>query len=204
VTTVGELKSLKGQDDFLKAAAAVTEKFPNAKFAVVGRDHSKDGKFRSHLENIIQKRDLSKKILWTDECHNVDSVLEATDIFVSASHTESFGLSILEAMAAGCAVVATATAGANELLKNEGTGKLVPIQSAEKIADAVSDFLSSEKLRKQFGLAARKIAKSEFSFSEMINSTEQIYFQCLAEKRMENFAAQTGISILPENHLARL
>lgn len=203
VTTVGELKDLKGQDDFLKAAAVIAKDCPQARFAVVGKDNSKSKSFKKYLKSMAEELNLTGKVLWIDHCEDIDSLMASTDVFVSSSHVESFGLAILEAMTAGCAVVATATDGAKEILQNGKIGRLVAMQSPAEIASAVGGFLASEKFRKKSGEVGQRAAKSNFSFAKMINLTERVYFHCLAEKRMESFATTGNISILSETHLTQ-
>ena len=112
VGSIGELRTLKRHDDFIRAAALIAEEFPDAQFVLAGLDTSASGEVREQLENLVAELGLNDRfhfLGWVDEA---DKLLCAMDVFVSASETESFGLAIVEAMAAGTAVVATATEGA--------------------------------------------------------------------------------------------
>ena len=119
---------------------------------------------------------LEEKFLWLDWVEETAPLLAALDVFVSASHTESFGLAILEAMNAGCAVVSTETEGAKELL-DEKTGKLVPVKDAVALAGAIGEFLEDENLRITLGENSQKKARAEFSLEKMINQTVELYFK---------------------------
>jgi len=104
-------------------------------------------------------------------------LLCATDVFVSASETESFGLSIAEAMAAGTAVVATMTDGAQEVVEDQVTGLLVPIGAVEKMAEAILGLLNNEEQRKALGKRAAESARLRFGLSRMVDEIERIYLE---------------------------
>ncbi len=175
IGTVGELKVLKGQRDFILAAQIIAQKFPDARFVVVGTDNSYKQDFRRELKRLVKIFRLEKQFLWLDWVEDTASLLAALDVFVSASHTESFGLAILEAMAIGCAIVATGTEGANELLQTNHSGKLVPIKDPIRLAEAISDFLTDEETRVTFGQNAQTRAKENFDVERMIVATEKVY-----------------------------
>ena len=119
VGTVGELTQLKGQQDFLRAAAQISKHIAGCTFIIAGIDHSPDGKNEAEIERLIDElklREQVRRVKWLDES---GPTLLCLDVFVSASHTESFGLAIVEAMASRTAVVATETEGAREIIRDE-------------------------------------------------------------------------------------
>jgi glycosyltransferase involved in cell wall biosynthesis len=118
---------------------------------------------------------MEERFTWLDWTEDTASLLAALDVFVSASHTESFGLAILEAMAIGCAIVATGTEGANELLQSGVSGKIVSMKDPARLADAVGALLSDENLRQTFGVNAQARAKEKFGLDRMIGETEIVY-----------------------------
>ena len=132
VGTVGELTPLKGQEEFLRTACQVLKRFPSAYFIVAGTDHSAGNKNRARLEQLIDELGIAERVRLVGWLKDLAQVYCALDVFVSASHTESFGLALAEAMASGAAIVATATEGAVELLQSE-TGVLVPIGDVDKL-----------------------------------------------------------------------
>ncbi len=175
VGTIGELKILKGQRDFVLAAKIIYEKFPDARFVIVGEDHSFKKEFRQELKRLVKIFRLDKNFLFLDWVEDTAPLLAAMDVFVSPSHSESFGLAILEAMASGTAIVAAETDGANELLQNNFTGKLVPIDEPLKLAEAVAELLSDQKKRENLGANAQSSATRKFSLEKMIDETEKVY-----------------------------
>jgi glycosyltransferase involved in cell wall biosynthesis len=175
IGTVGELKVLKGQRDFVLAANIVAEKFPEARFVIVGKDNSASKEFRGELKRLIKVFNLEDRFLFLNWVEDTAPLLAALDVFVSASHTESFGLAMLEAMASGAAIVATETEGAKELIEHERTGKLVLVKEPVHIAEAIKCFLENENLRREFGKNARETAKVRFSLDKMIDEIEKLY-----------------------------
>jgi glycosyltransferase involved in cell wall biosynthesis len=106
---------------------------------------------------------------WLDQA---EKLLCAMDVFVSASETESFGLVIAEAMAAGTAVVATETEGAKEVIENQKTGILVPIGDVNRIANAIITLLENPG---EIGVRAKEAANAKFSLKRMVDEVEKIY-----------------------------
>jgi glycosyltransferase involved in cell wall biosynthesis len=177
IGTIGELKLLKGQRDFVLAAKIIAEKFADAHFVIVGKDNSFKQDFRSELKRLVKIFNLENRFLWLDWVEETAPLLRALDVFVSASHSESFGLAILEAMASGAAIVATATEGAKELLRDGETGLLTPVQEPLALAEAVSRFLRDENLGAACGKKAREYAGENFSLERMIEETGKVYRQ---------------------------
>lgn len=176
---VGELKILKGQRDFVLAAQIVAQKFPDAHFVIVGKDNSYKKDFRRELKRLVKVFNLENRFLFLDWVEETAPLLSALDVFVSASHSESFGLAILEAMASGCAIVTAETAGAKELLENNRTGKLVPVKEPLRLAEAIGEFLEDENLRQNFGANAQKEAQEKFGLERLFVETEKIYREIL-------------------------
>lgn len=175
IGTVGELKHLKGQQDFILAAQAVAGRHPEAHFVIVGKDNSFDQSFRRELKRLVKVFGLEARFSWFDWIEDTRPLLAALDIFVSPSHSESFGLAILEAMAAGCAVVATATEGATQLLENGKKGILTPIKEPAELAKQLSEILEDREKLRESGEAARRHARRNFGLERMIAETEKIY-----------------------------
>jgi glycosyltransferase involved in cell wall biosynthesis len=180
VGSVGEIKSLKGHEDFVRAAAIIVHRFPKVNFLIAGTDSSRTGKHRAALEELISKLDLAKHIHLAGWLDDVAPFYCALDVFVSASQTESFGLAIVEAMACGTAVVATETEGAKEILENGATGLLAPIGGIEALAEAVVSLLEDETMRHRIGARARQVADERFSLKRMVDATETIYRESLS------------------------
>lgn len=175
IGTVGELKELKGQRDFILAAQIIAEKFPETHFVLVGKTNKGNYSFRRELKRMILIFGLVEKVLWLNWVEDTTTLLNALDVFVSPSHSESFGLAILEAMANQTAIVSTETEGATELLQNNKTGLLVGIKEPVQLAEAINKLLSDKKLQTELGENAGIIARKKFGLEKMIEETEKVY-----------------------------
>lgn len=175
VGTVGELLPLKGQAEFLRAAAQVLKQHPNAYFFIAGVDQSHGNEHRIALEKLTGELNLSDRVRMVGWLEDLAQLYCALDVFVSASHTESFGLAIAEAMACSVAVVATETEGAREIIQPGETGLLVPVGDVHRLAKAVLEFLDDKDRRVRLGSAAQQSVVRQFSLERMIDETEAIY-----------------------------
>jgi glycosyltransferase involved in cell wall biosynthesis len=179
VGSVGTLTPLKGYEDFLRAAAHVRDVAPEAFFVISGVDSSPGQTYQSTLERLIGELDIGDHVRLINWMDDITELYCALNIFVSASHSESFGLAIVEAIAAGAAIVATETEGACEIIQDGETGRLVPIGDAEQMAQALVSLINDRETRQQMADAARTSAKETFSLARMVDETEALYGEVL-------------------------
>jgi len=175
VGSVGELRTLKRHDDFIRAAAIIAKRFPETQFVLAGVDTSASGEVRTQLKQLVDELGLSERFYFLGWLNDAEKLLCAMDVFVSASETESFGLAIVEAMAAGTAVVATATEGAKEIIEDQKTGLLVPIGDVDRIAGSVIDLLSETEKRRAITVASAQSAATKFSLTRMVDEVLTAY-----------------------------
>jgi glycosyltransferase involved in cell wall biosynthesis len=175
VGTVGELTPLKGQEEILRAAPRLLKQLPQTHFIIAGIDHSRQKQHRTRLEQLIKELNLTTHVSLVGWLDDLAELYCALDVFVSASHTESFGLAIAEAMASGTAVVATETEGVTELIKTHETGLLIPIGNVDALAESILLLLRDKEERVRLGVAAQQVAAANFSLERMIEETEAIY-----------------------------
>lgn len=182
IGTVGTITPLKGHEEFLQAAEAIGRSFPNARFVIAGVDSSERGENLAALEHLISQlhlKDTTQIVGWVE---NLPSFYRALDVFVSASHSESFGLAIAEAMASGVSVVATETEGAQEIIVPQQSGLLAPVKDVEQLAAAITVLLEDADKRQRLGEAGRARIAERFSIERMIGATERIYREILMDK----------------------
>jgi glycosyltransferase involved in cell wall biosynthesis len=179
IGTIGEIKRQKGHEDFLRAASLIARRCRNAHFIIAGADTTRTGEHRASLERLIAEFQLTDLVHLTGWLDDVAPLMGALDVYVSASHTESFGLAIVEAMAAGLPVIATATEGAQEIISSEDTGVLIPIGDVEALASAALRLLEEPREGARIGTRARSSARARFSLERMIDETEQVYFETM-------------------------
>ncbi len=175
VGSIGELRTLKRHDDFIRAAAMIVAKFPETQFVLAGVDTSASSEVRKELEKLVVQLGLKDCFYFLGWLDNAERLLCALDVFVSASETESFGLAIVEAMAAGTAVVATETEGAQEVIEDQKTGVLVPIGDIERIAESVIDLLEDPETRHTIAAQSAQSVATRFSLKRMVDEIEKVY-----------------------------
>jgi glycosyltransferase involved in cell wall biosynthesis len=182
VGTIGELNRLKGQEEFLRAASRLAVDFPEADFVIAGEDFSRTGEHRARIQKLVSELGLEGRVHFTGWLKDVAPLLDALDLFVSASRMESFGLAIVEALASGVAVVATATEGAREILSDGETGLLVPVDDTERLAEAIARLLRDAPERERLAARGRASAFERFSLERMVSATELVYRDALASR----------------------
>lgn len=173
VVTLGELKVLKGQRDFVLAANEIVKRIPECRFVVAGLDNTLDKSFRRELRRLTRVFGIESNFVWLDWLDDISPLLAAADLYVSPSHSESFGLAILDAMIAGCPVVATATGGAIELIPDPRA--LVPIKDPLSIADLVCWYLDNDAERIELGRSLQEVAAAKYSLTRMVDATLAVY-----------------------------
>jgi glycosyltransferase involved in cell wall biosynthesis len=182
VGMIGHLAPIKGQEDFIRAVAKVCSSLDDVDFIIAGEDKSRSGDNRRQLEKLIGELGLSQRISLVGWVDDVAALLATFDLFVSSSRSEPFGLSIVEAMAAGLPVIATRSEGAREIIDENQTGRLVPIGDADALANAISQMLSDPKQGERLSENARRVARERFSLERMVEATEQVYRETGARK----------------------
>lgn len=173
IVSIGELKVLKGQRDLVLAANEVLKTVPRAQFVVAGMDNTLDQGFRRELRRLVRVLGIEDRFLWLDWVDDTQPLLAAADLFVSPSHSESFGLAMLEAMAAGCPVIATETHGARELIDRDDA--LVPIKDPLALSTKIIRYLSNRIRRADLARHQEQRARSRYGSDEMVAATEAIY-----------------------------
>jgi len=160
------LSPLKGVFDLPHIWRNIVDNIPNARLAIMGLSESV--KYNSQLEELIKTNNLTRNIvvLGTLDEKNKRSALKESKIFVFPSYEESFGISLLEAIASGLSAVAYDLP-AYEVFGNGAILK-VPVGDKKAFSEAVLKLLLDGKLRKGMGEKARSIA-SRFDWDEIAN-----------------------------------
>lgn len=180
VGIVGELSEVKGQEEFVRAAALVAEELGGGvEFVVAGEDNSRGGEYRARVERLVNELGLTNRVRLLGRVEDVSGVVAGLDVLVSASRSEAFGMAMAEALVCGVPVVATATEGARSLVGDGVNGLLVPVGDAGALAAAVTSLLADEGRRLALGAEARRSALERFSPERMLEATERVYEEAL-------------------------
>jgi glycosyltransferase involved in cell wall biosynthesis len=181
VGTIGHLAPIKGQEEFIRAAAIICGTRNNVDFIIAGEDKSRDGQNRANIEKLIRDLGLKDRVHLTGWTGEVASLLATLDLFVSPARSEPFGLSIVEAMAAGVPVIATASEGAREIIDADDSGRLVPIGDVEALAKAIAGLLGDPNEGERLARNAQAVANAKFTLRQMIDRTESLIREVIAE-----------------------
>lgn len=170
IGSVGRLTRQKGFDVLLKAFAQL--KWPECELLIAGVG-----------EEATALRELSTKLAVQDRVHfvgyrrDVPAFLKALDLYVHPARFEGMPNALLEAMAAGCPIVATSVDGSTELIEDGVHGWLVPPEDPGALAKAIDTALRDQNEARRRGLAARQKAACRFSIETMITAWEAILKQ---------------------------
>jgi glycosyltransferase involved in cell wall biosynthesis len=176
VTCVGRLIPGKGQAVLLDAFARIRQRYPETVLLLVG-----DGPERAALEARVRALDLHGAVSFARQRRDIPAVLAATDVFVLPSFAEGIPLSLLEAMAAGVPVVATAVPGNSNVIAHEGLGHLVPPRDPGAIAAAVTRLLDAPHTARRIGTAGQEHVRRHFDLAVMVRETTALYDAVLVE-----------------------
>ena len=182
ITTVGNIRHVKGHDVLIRAAAIVLKEYPEVSFKVVG-EVLEEQYFRS-LERLIAEYQLADKFVFAGGSASIREHLIESDIFVLPSRSEGFSNAIVEAMAAALPVVATDVGGNAEAVSPGVSGFLVPSEDPQALASALMRLIAESRMREKMGRAGREIAEKRFSTDVMMRETVAIYDQLRGVKQL--------------------
>jgi glycosyltransferase involved in cell wall biosynthesis len=165
----------------VRAAAVVAAEFGDrVEFLIVGGDGSRGGEYRARVERLIREFGLEGRVRLLGWVEDVTRVVASLDVLVSASRSEAFGMAMVEALACGVPVVATATEGAREIVEEDVTGLLVTVGDVNSLASSISSLLKDERRRRALGASALEVARRRFDVAQMVEATERVYAEVLA------------------------
>jgi glycosyltransferase involved in cell wall biosynthesis len=173
VVAAGRLSPEKGFDHLIEAAAQVTREDPGIGFVLFG-----DGPLREALARQVADRGLSKCFILAGFRADVQSFLLWADLAVLSSHTEGLPVIVLEAMAAGLPVVATAVGGTPEVVEEGATGYLVPPGDPTALAGRIRAALACEAERQAMGQRGRQRVQREFTFAAQAAAYRRLFRSC--------------------------
>jgi len=169
VTQIGNFKPQKAPLDFVRVAAAVHAEHPEVWFVMVG-----DGPLRGPAERLACELGVADRMVFSGWWNDVPGLLAATTISVLTSRHEGLPCSVVESLAAGVPVVATAVDGTVEVVRSENNGLLVPAGDIAALARSVDRLLTDPVLRERMAAAARE-GLEEFDRDLMVRQQEDLY-----------------------------
>jgi glycosyltransferase involved in cell wall biosynthesis len=176
IVTVARLRPQKGHAVLLDAFTRVREEIPNARLRLVG-----DGPLAEELQRQAAALGITDSVEFAGTSLDVWSELEQAHVFALASHYEPQGIAVLEAMAAGLPVVATAVGGIPELIEPGRTGELVPPNDPVALANELVRLLSSPSRCEVYGQEGRREAAG-YTVDKAVTGYFDLYERVIAER----------------------
>ncbi len=172
---VASLTDHKGQRYLIEAMPTVLAKLPQTQLIIVG-----DGELEQPLLHQANGLAVEEDVVLVGFSDDVPVMLKSCDLFVMASHLEGLCTSVMDAMAAGKAVVTTTAGGLPEIVDDGRTGLLAEPRNAESLAEKLIELLGNRKKRERFAKAAFDTAHRKFGKQTMVEGTMEVYSQILA------------------------
>jgi len=174
---VGRLVPIKDPGTLLQAFSAVRRDVPSARLIVVG-----DGELRGSLERLAGSLGLGDSAVFLGWRTDLSTIYSSIQVLVLSSLSEGTPVALIEAMAAGKPVVATAVGGVPDIVADGSSGVLVTPANPAALAEAMTRLAQHPELRRQMGLAGRS-RSGDYSASRLVERTGRLYRAGLARKR---------------------
>jgi glycosyltransferase involved in cell wall biosynthesis len=180
ILTVGRLSKEKGQADLIESAHLLQIKNTRSKhklrFVLAG-----EGPDLSILMRLVKERGLESEFVFVGHVPDLAPYYSLADLVVLPSHSEGSPNVLLEAMAAGCPIVATAVGGVPDIVANGQEAIIVEKENATALADAIARVLLDSSLKTRLAEAARQKAKL-YSPAGYCDSMLSLYADCLGQQ----------------------
>lgn len=175
IAFVGSLRPIKDPITLLKAFREIAGKYSNIRLHIVG-----DGPLRGLLEAFCLENNLSSKVTFEGRKSHEEALkaIAESTVFVLTSIDEGLPTVLVEAMAIGKPVIATAVGGVPEVVKDEINGMLVPPSSPEHLAKVLERLLNDSELRRKIGKAAAETVK-DYTWGKIAKKYEIVYHEAL-------------------------
>jgi glycosyltransferase involved in cell wall biosynthesis len=180
ILSVGRLNYQKGFQYLIQAMPHIIQRTPKVMLIIVG-----EGEQLQYLKQLAISLGVSKHIVFTGALSQtqIPNAYAACDVFVLPSLFESFGISLIEAQAAGKPVISTRTGGAPEALIDGTTGLLVEPADPKSLELAILRILTNDDLASEMGIEGKKFVETKFNFKPIMNAMIDCY------ERVKNHSA---------------
>jgi L-malate glycosyltransferase len=174
----GRLEDEKGLPELFIALKEVTKKIKQIKLILVG-----EGSQLKEYKNLVVSLGLTEHVEfkgWLD-AREIQNLTTQSDLGLFPSRIESFGLSVIEAMAAGLPVIAANGGAVPENIKDGVTGTLIPVHDSNALAKAIISALENPKYIRNLAETAKKQVREKFSWDKTADSMIDIYTSVLRD-----------------------
>ena len=180
VISIGRLHPDKGHEFAIQAWLQVTKEMPAAKLIIVG-----EGKDELRLKKLTQTLGLTGQVEFISYLEELATLFHRADIYLRASINEGSNLTIMQAMAAGLAVIGFRNEQTYEIIRHGKNGLLVTPRDAQGLARAIINFSNDKTLRSELGQNARLTINQIYNLQDVISYHQQIYAAAAGGKPLE-------------------
>jgi len=173
ISTVGNIRWIKGTDVVMQVAAKVCERYPRAVFLVPGKVLEKE--YFDRVVEMARSFGISDNVKFLGSSDKIFSLLKMSDVFCLLSRSEGFSNALLEAMACGLPCVVTDVGGNCEAIDDGQNGFLVPNEDAAGAAERVLTLLGDPACARQIGQQAKHTIERKFTVDVMVNRLSSLY-----------------------------
>jgi glycosyltransferase involved in cell wall biosynthesis len=177
---VGRFSIGKGHEEFIQAAKILNESQSNLKFIITGEASRGEDSYEAQIKKLADDMNL-QNIIFTGFRDDIPDVIAAMDIFIIPSHSEAFGVALVEAMAMGKPSVCSNSDGILDIAVNGETGYLFEKKDADDLVKKIEMLIQSPMNREEFGKAARKRVMEHFDFNILIDQLVDKYKQIISQ-----------------------
>lgn len=188
---VARLVTVKNHPALVGAWRKIADRWPGATLLLVG-----EGDGRPAVEAAVRQHGLERDVRFLGERSDVPRILAASDFHALASHSEGMSLTLLEAMAASKASVATSVGGNPEVISQGRTGLLVPAGDVPALASAMASLIEDPASASRMGREAKAVFDQRFTLDAMIHSYERIYSETLAARAVSRPASPQAKAVV--------
>ena len=190
VATAGRLSPEKGIADFLQAVSKIENQFPDVRFLIFG-----DGFLRQQLEHNAHRLGLQSRVLFTGFHHDLRTLLPGLDLLVNPSLSEEMPNIVLEGMAAGIPVIATAVGGVEGIAGTENAIRLVPPARPEILANAIGELLREPLCANELALAGRRRVERGYSLEMQRSRFHTLYQELLPSHQPDPLSRENRMPV---------
>jgi glycosyltransferase involved in cell wall biosynthesis len=178
IATVGQLRPEKAIEVLVEASRLLVPRFPDLQVLIAGH-----GPVEEDLRRLVSEGSLEQTVRFLGRRNDVPDVLDAIDVAICCSDREGSPLSVMEYMAAGKPVVATAVGGVPDLIEDGVHGLLVPARRPDELAAGIAELLSDRERAERMGEQARLRQQEEFTLDAFVRRVEDLYEELFSQSR---------------------
>lgn len=191
VIYTGRLVSYKGLPLLLRVWRDIQRNHSHVRLFLAGSGGLDIHNVEAEMKAYASANGLEATVSFTGGVDNVHEYLQASDVFVFPTEKEAFGISLIEAMACGLAVVSTSVGGVKDILQHEQNGLAVPPRDHHQLREALGTLLTDSPLSARLGRAARRTVQDKYTAEIVTRDYAELFERVSSEAKSE--AIQTYV-----------